>query len=148
MSRQTAILMWMEPTFVCIFPLIWEFLTRPLQVEVVSDVKVLEKEYPCLAAVNRCANCNTRFYCWLQSQDCFYFLDDTWLPSLHRSCPAGVPRHQGRVIKLLYCGEGPIQKTLMLVGKVRPHSVWWWWWWSCTWRLSSLSDNLWIYFLH
>lgn len=31
---------------------------------------------------------------------------------------AGVPRHQGRVIKLLYCGEGPIQKTLMLVGKV------------------------------
>lgn len=26
------------------------------KVEVVSDVKVLEKEYPCLAAVNRCAN--------------------------------------------------------------------------------------------
>lgn len=32
---------------------------------------------------------------------------------------AGVPRHQGRVIKLQYCGEGPIQRTLMLVGKVR-----------------------------
>lgn len=34
----------------------------PLQVEVVSDVKVLEKEYPCLAAVNRCANCRICFY--------------------------------------------------------------------------------------
>lgn len=33
--------------------------------------------------------------------------------------PTGVPRHQARVIKLLYCGEGPVQKTLMLVGKVR-----------------------------
>lgn len=33
--------------------------------------------------------------------------------------PAAVPRHQARVIKLQYCGEGPIQKTLMLVGKVR-----------------------------
>lgn len=30
--------------------------------EVVSDVKVLEKEYPCLAAVNRCANCRICFY--------------------------------------------------------------------------------------
>ncbi|KAJ8396923.1 hypothetical protein AAFF_G00012460 [Aldrovandia affinis] len=48
-------------------------------------VHVLEKEYPCLAAVNRCAN--------------------------------AVPRHQGRVIKLAYCGEGPVQHTLMLVGK-------------------------------
>lgn len=33
--------------------------------------------------------------------------------------PAAVPRHQARVIQLQYCGEGPIQKTLMLVGKVR-----------------------------
>ncbi|KAE8291886.1 putative aminopeptidase W07G4.4 [Larimichthys crocea] len=32
------------------------FKDSPVQVEVVSDVKVLEKEYPCLAAVNRCAN--------------------------------------------------------------------------------------------
>nr|XP_020449380.1 putative aminopeptidase W07G4.4 [Monopterus albus] len=61
------------------------FENSPVQVEVVSDLKILEKEYPCLAAVNRCAN--------------------------------GVPRHQARVIKLQYCGEGPIQKTLMLVGK-------------------------------
>ncbi|KAI3372699.1 hypothetical protein L3Q82_023159, partial [Scortum barcoo] len=61
------------------------FKDSPVQVEVVSDIKVLEKEYPCLAAVNRCANT--------------------------------VPRHQARVIKLQYCGEGPIQKTLMLVGK-------------------------------
>lgn len=35
---------------------------------------------------------------------------------------AGVPRHQARVVKLQYCGEGPIEKTLMLVGKVRLHS--------------------------
>ncbi|XP_061585434.1 putative aminopeptidase W07G4.4 [Cololabis saira] len=61
------------------------FKNTPVKVEVVSSVKTLEKEYPCLAAVNRCAN--------------------------------SVPRHQARVIKLQYCGEGPIQKTLMLVGK-------------------------------
>ncbi|XP_041643315.1 putative aminopeptidase W07G4.4 [Cheilinus undulatus] len=61
------------------------FRDSPVQVEVVSDLAVFEREYPCLAAVNRCANC--------------------------------VPRHQGRVIKLQYCGAGPITKTLMLVGK-------------------------------
>ncbi|XP_056275560.1 putative aminopeptidase W07G4.4 [Pseudoliparis swirei] len=61
------------------------FKDSPVTVEVVSDVKVLEKEFPCLAAVNRCA--------------------------------AGVPRHQARVIRLQYCGEGPVEKTLMLVGK-------------------------------
>uniref|UniRef100_A0A8C6TCH5 Zgc:152830 n=1 Tax=Neogobius melanostomus TaxID=47308 RepID=A0A8C6TCH5_9GOBI len=61
------------------------FKDSPVQVEVISDVKTLEKEYPCLAAVNRCAN--------------------------------SVPRHQGRVIKLQYCGEGPVTTTLMLVGK-------------------------------
>uniref|UniRef100_A0A672J574 Putative aminopeptidase W07G4.4 n=1 Tax=Salarias fasciatus TaxID=181472 RepID=A0A672J574_SALFA len=61
------------------------FRDSPVTVEVVSDLKTLEKEYPCLAAVNRCAS--------------------------------SVPRHQARVIKLQYCGEGPIQKTLMLVGK-------------------------------
>ncbi|XP_061623612.1 putative aminopeptidase W07G4.4 [Phyllopteryx taeniolatus] len=61
------------------------FKNSPVQAEVISDVKLLEREYPCLAAVNRCAN--------------------------------GVPRHQARVIKLEFCGEGPIQKTLMLVGK-------------------------------
>uniref|UniRef100_A0A3B4WPK2 Zgc:152830 n=1 Tax=Seriola lalandi dorsalis TaxID=1841481 RepID=A0A3B4WPK2_SERLL len=61
------------------------FKDSPVQVEVVSNLKTLEKEYPCLAAVNRCAN--------------------------------SVPRHQARVIRLKYCGDGPIQKTLMLVGK-------------------------------
>uniref|UniRef100_A0A8C5DL62 Putative aminopeptidase W07G4.4 n=1 Tax=Gouania willdenowi TaxID=441366 RepID=A0A8C5DL62_GOUWI len=61
------------------------FKDSPVTVEVVSDLKTLEKEYPCLAAVNRCAS--------------------------------SVPRHQGRVLKLQYCGEGPIQTTLMLVGK-------------------------------
>ncbi|XP_065103472.1 putative aminopeptidase W07G4.4 [Paramisgurnus dabryanus] len=61
------------------------FKDSPVKVTVVSDLKTLEKEYPCLAAVNRCANT--------------------------------VPRHQARVIKLLYCGEGPIEQTLMLVGK-------------------------------
>ncbi|TRY55483.1 hypothetical protein DNTS_027872 [Danionella cerebrum] len=61
------------------------FKDSPVAVTVVSDLNTLEKEYPCLAAVNRCAN--------------------------------SVPRHQARVIKLQYCGEGPIQQTLMLVGK-------------------------------
>lgn len=61
------------------------FRDSPVHVDVLSDPAVFEREYPCLAAVNRCAN--------------------------------GVPRHQGRVIKLQYCGSGPITKTLMLVGK-------------------------------
>uniref|UniRef100_A0A672YJH8 Putative aminopeptidase W07G4.4 n=1 Tax=Sphaeramia orbicularis TaxID=375764 RepID=A0A672YJH8_9TELE len=61
------------------------FKDSPVTVSVLSDPKVLEREYPCLAAVNRCAN--------------------------------SVPRHQARVIKMTYCGEGPIQTTLMLVGK-------------------------------
>ncbi|KAK6468484.1 putative aminopeptidase W07G4.4 [Huso huso] len=61
------------------------FNNTPIKVCVVSDVKQLEKEYPCLAAVNRCAN--------------------------------AVPRHQARVIKLEYTGEGPIDQTLLLVGK-------------------------------
>ncbi|KAJ8005770.1 hypothetical protein DPEC_G00121340 [Dallia pectoralis] len=61
------------------------FENTPVKVDVVSDLKVLEKEYPCLAAVNRCAS--------------------------------AVPRHQARVIKLQYCGEGPVKQTLMLVGK-------------------------------
>lgn len=30
---------------------------------------------------------------------------------------AGVPRHQGRIIYLTYEGAGPIEQTLMLVGK-------------------------------
>ncbi|XP_061672835.1 putative aminopeptidase W07G4.4 [Syngnathoides biaculeatus] len=61
------------------------FKDGPVQVAVIDDVKVLEREYPCLAAVNRCAN--------------------------------SVPRHRARVVKLEYCGEGPVGKTLMLVGK-------------------------------
>lgn len=79
------------------------------------DLKVLEKEYPCLAAVNRCAN----------GRASLPLLSVTVLrlPALPNVgvlfLPAAVPRHQARVIKLQYCGEGPIQKTLMLVGKVR-----------------------------
>ncbi|MBN3317502.1 YH24 aminopeptidase, partial [Atractosteus spatula] len=62
-----------------------------VKVSVISHVGELQKEYPCLAAVNRCAN----------------------------------GKGPGRVIKLEYCGEGPIENTLLLVGKVRPrtHSV-------------------------
>lgn len=92
-----------------------------------SDVKVLEKEYPCLAAVNRCANCRICFYPQLLLgvvQIIFLnlftqHLMSNGLTSMSLPPLAGVPRHQGRVVKLLYCGEGPIQKTLMLVGKVR-----------------------------
>ena len=35
-------------------------------------------------------------------------------------CAKLVRRHQGRVIKLEYVGEGTVEKTLMLVGKVSP----------------------------
>lgn len=38
--------------------------------EVLSDVKVLEKEYPCLAAVNRCANCRIILLFFLISDYC------------------------------------------------------------------------------
>ncbi|XP_028654033.1 putative aminopeptidase W07G4.4 [Erpetoichthys calabaricus] len=61
------------------------FKNTPVKVSIVSELKDLEKEYPCLAAVNRCANT--------------------------------VPRHRARVIKLEYTGEGPIDKTVLLVGK-------------------------------
>uniref|UniRef100_A0A8C9SBL4 Zgc:152830 n=1 Tax=Scleropages formosus TaxID=113540 RepID=A0A8C9SBL4_SCLFO len=61
------------------------FKDSPVEINVVSDLSTFEKEYPCLAVVNRCAN--------------------------------AVPRHQGRVIKLQYCGEGPVEHTLMMVGK-------------------------------
>ena len=34
-------------------------------------------------------------------------------------CIAVVPRHQGRIVFLEYQGEGTVEKTLFLVGKVR-----------------------------
>ncbi|KAL4635984.1 putative aminopeptidase W07G4.4 isoform X1 [Arapaima gigas] len=61
------------------------FKDSSVEASVVSELSTFEKEYPCLAAVNRCAN--------------------------------AVPRHQGRVIKLQYCGDGPVKNTLMMVGK-------------------------------
>lgn len=56
-----------------------------VDVSVVSDVATIEKEYPCLGAVNRAAKV--------------------------------IPRHNARVIKLNYTGEGPVTDTLFLVGK-------------------------------
>lgn len=61
------------------------FKDSKVQVSVVQGQAVFEKEYPCLAAVNRCAS--------------------------------GVPRHDGRVLWLTYEPEGPVEKTVMLVGK-------------------------------
>jgi len=59
--------------------------SEEITVEVVSDTAKIEKQYPCLGAVNRAAK--------------------------------EIPRHQARVIKLLYEGEGPITDTIFLVGK-------------------------------
>ena len=56
-----------------------------VSVEVVKGQEVLEKEYPCFAAVNRAASV--------------------------------IPRHDGRVIWLTYTPDGPIEQTLLLVGK-------------------------------
>jgi len=56
-----------------------------IKIEVVSGQQVLEKEYPCFAAVNRAASV--------------------------------IPRHDGRVIWLTYTPDGPVEQTLMLVGK-------------------------------
>lgn len=56
-----------------------------VKVEVIKGQETFTKEYPCLAAVNRCAG--------------------------------GHPRHDGRVIWLTYEPQGPVEKTVMLVGK-------------------------------
>merc|ERR1712241_237237 len=56
-----------------------------IKIEVMKGQTLFEQEYPCLAAVNRCASV--------------------------------VPRHDGRVIWLTYEPEGPVDKTIMLVGK-------------------------------
>jgi len=62
-----------------------EFEGSNIKIEVIKGQAVFEQEYPCFAAVNRCA--------------------------------AQVERHDGRIIWLTYEPEGPIEKTLMLVGK-------------------------------
>lgn len=51
-----AVLFYMEPVTCSCFCFSFCFV---LQVEVLCDPTVLEKEYPCLAAVNRCANSRT-----------------------------------------------------------------------------------------
>lgn len=56
-----------------------------VSVEIIEDVETIEKNYPCLGAVNRCAKL--------------------------------IPRHNARVIKLEYTGEGTVNDTLLLVGK-------------------------------
>lgn len=56
-----------------------------VQVNVIQDEAVIQKEYPLLAAVNRAAR--------------------------------GIPRHRARIIYLTYEPEGPIDTTLVLVGK-------------------------------
>merc|ERR1712241_1572110 len=71
-------------------PRVEEYVTQcfagtKVSVEVQKGQEFFEREYPCLAAVNRCAST--------------------------------VPRHDGRVIWLTYEPEGPVEKTVMLVGK-------------------------------
>ncbi|TRY70935.1 hypothetical protein TCAL_05929 [Tigriopus californicus] len=56
-----------------------------IKIEVIQGQPTFEQEYPCFAAVNRCAS--------------------------------SIPRHDGRIIWLTYEPEGPVEKTLMLVGK-------------------------------
>lgn len=79
--------------------------------EVVSDVKVLEKEYPCLAAVNRCANCRLCFhfsYCCPQSF--LMTVDVRWTPvavpsSSPRRCSS--PPGQSHQAAVLWRGTHP-----------------------------------------
>lgn len=61
------------------------FTGTDIKVEIVADTDDIEKNYPCLGAVNRAAK--------------------------------EIPRHQARVVKLYYEGEGPITDTVFLVGK-------------------------------
>ena len=61
------------------------FKDTSVSVNILDDHAQFEKEYPLLAAVNRCS--------------------------------AKVSRHAGRLIFLEYTGEGPVEKTLLLVGK-------------------------------
>ena len=71
-------------------PRVEEFVTKYFQgtnvnIEVVKGQTTFEKEYPCLAALNRAAS--------------------------------GVPRHDGRVIWLIYQPGGKVEKTLYMVVK-------------------------------
>eukprot|EP00126_Sphaerothecum_destruens_P001176 Sdes_comp13392_c0_seq1m3174 len=57
----------------------------PVKMTVLSDLTLLQQQYPLLHAVSRCS--------------------------------LAVQRHHPRLVTLEYCGEGPIQQTLLLVGK-------------------------------
>ena len=77
-----------------------------VSVEVQKGQEFFEREYPCLAAVNRCAST-----VWQQILFNFLFrlLTRRGLSNLK------VPRHDGRVIWLTYKPEGTVKKTVYLV---------------------------------
>lgn len=78
----------------------------PIKIEVISDVNIFEKEYPCFAAVNRAASGNyTNFFNFLKILINFIFFILV------------IERHRGRIIYLRYEPEGEITRTLGLVGK-------------------------------
>ena len=69
-----------------------------VSVEVQKGQEFFEREYPCLAAVNRAASTVRVFF------------------QRHiNSFPLKVPRHDGRVLWLTYKPEGNIKKTVYLV---------------------------------
>ncbi|PRD22233.1 UNVERIFIED_CONTAM: lap-2 [Trichonephila clavipes] len=87
------------------------FANTPVQVEVVDNSKIIEKEYPLLGAVNRAAKATKAKI----SQDVIRFLKTFSLQIKIQS----VTRHSGCVIFLTYEPEGSYDKTVVLVGKIR-----------------------------
>lgn len=74
--------------------------------EVVSDQNWIEKELPCFAAVNRACKSDSSQMNEFKTVDFKH-----WAHS-------DTPEFQARLVTLSYQGEGPINQTLLLVGKV------------------------------
>lgn len=76
-----------------------------IKMEVIDDVKVFEESYPSFAAVNRAADGIESPYKLI------------WIDLLIINNYLAVQRHRGKIIKLEYSSDEPIDQTLFLVGK-------------------------------
>lgn len=87
--------------------------SNAVKVEVIDNQDTIKKDYPFTHAVNRGSNGTKNvkhiFILFFVSYNTKDFLV--------------VPRYQARIVKLTYEGEGPIEETLMFVGKVTQNSV-------------------------
>lgn len=80
-----------------------------IQIEVISDEKVFEKEYPLFAAVNRAASGKLKI-----QKKLIQHIEFILKLFVHFTV---IERHRGRIIYLRYEPESEITRTLCLVGK-------------------------------